>query len=120
MDEQSPFGLQVSADSHLGTEFQGGAVGFTLQNLPSGDYLVSAVVDTRGDFAATPAVFAMAPGAGSLVAGPSIARVGTTFTALVLTAATAMPPRPAFPLRGTASGAGQGPSVNRRGPGTAR
>jgi len=105
MDAQPPFGLPVSADFHLGTEFQGGAVGYALPNLPSGDYLVSAVVDTRGDFAATPAVFAMAPGAGSLVAAPSIASVGTTFTALDLSAATAMPPRPAFQLGGTASGA---------------
>src|SRR5256885_7718871 len=113
MDAQPPFGLAVSADFHLGTEFQGGAVGYALPNLPSGDYLVSAVVDTRRDFAATPAVFAMAPGAGRLGAAPSIASVGAKFTALDLTAATALPPRPAFPLRGAARGAGPGPPFHR-------
>ena len=105
MDAQPPFGLPVSADFHLGTEFQGGTVGYRLPNLPGGDYIVSAVVDARGDFATTPAVFAMAPGAGSLVAAPSIASVGATFASLSLTAAAAMPSRPSFQLAGTASGA---------------
>ena len=105
MEAQPPFGLPVSADFHHGTEFQGGKVGYRLPNLPGGDYIVSALVDTRGDFAATPAVFAMAPGAGVLLAAQSFASVGTTFASLDLTAAAAMPARPSFQLAGTASGA---------------
>src|SRR5204863_474062 len=41
---QPPFGAPLSADFHLGTEFQGGKVSYTLPNLPSGDYLVTAAV----------------------------------------------------------------------------
>jgi uncharacterized protein (DUF2141 family) len=103
-DAQPPFGLPVSADFHPGSEFQGGTVGYTLPNLPGGDYLVGAVVDTRGDFAMTPALFAMAPGEGSLVAA-SIASVGTTFASLDLTVAATMPPRPSFQLARSMSGA---------------
>ncbi|HYY52750.1 MAG TPA: hypothetical protein VE755_07755, partial [Myxococcales bacterium] len=84
---QPPFGAPLSADFHMGTEFQGGRVSFALPNLPTGDYLVTAVVDTRGDLAPSTAVFAMAPGAGDLVAS------------------SAMPLRPSFQLAGPSAGA---------------
>jgi hypothetical protein len=98
-----PFGSPLSADFHLGAEFAGGKVSFLLRDLPTGDYVVTAVADTRGDFAASPAVFAIAPGAGNLVATPASVHVGNTTAAVDLTAATALPQRPSFQL---ADGAG--------------
>jgi hypothetical protein len=92
-----PFGLPLSADFHARRDFQGGKVSYVLPNLPTGDYVVTAVVDTRGDFAPSPALFALAPGAGNLVSGPSPAQVGATTAPLDLTA-TAVPQRPSFEL----------------------
>jgi hypothetical protein len=102
---QPPFGAPLSADFHLGTEFQGGKVSYTLPNLPSGDYLVTAVVDTRGDFAPSAAVFAMAPGAGDLVAAPVSVTVGASLVTQDLLASAAMPLRPTFQLAGPSAGA---------------
>ncbi|HZR11376.1 MAG TPA: hypothetical protein VFA79_22520, partial [Myxococcales bacterium] len=93
-----PFGSPVSADFHLGAELAGGSVSYLLPNLPTGDYLVMAVADTRGDFAASPAFLALAPGAGDLVANPVAVHVGTGVAAANLTAATALPQRPSFQL----------------------
>ena len=102
---QPPFGAPLSADFHLGTEFQGGKVSYTLPNLPSGDYLVTAVVDTRGDFAPAAPVFAMAPGAGSLVAAPVTVTVGASVVSEDLLASAPMPPRPSFQLAAASAGA---------------
>jgi uncharacterized protein (DUF2141 family) len=94
-----PFGRPVSADFHLGSEVQAGIVGYVLPNLPPGDYVVTAVVDTRGDFATSPALFAMAPGIGNLVAGPAtVPSVGTSSVTSNLTADTVLPQRPSFEL----------------------
>jgi hypothetical protein len=94
-----PFGRPVSADVHLGAEFSGGAVGYLLPDLPTGDYVVTALADTRGDFAASPALFALAPGAGSLLASPQLVHVGTALVSGVNLAATsAAPQRPSFQL----------------------
>jgi uncharacterized protein (DUF2141 family) len=94
-----PFGQPVSADFHTGAEIQAGSVSYLLPNLPPGDYVVTAVVDTRGDFATSPAVFAMAPGAGNLVAGPAaVPPVGTSSVTANLTAGAVLPQRPSFEL----------------------
>ena len=94
-----PFGKPVSADFHLGAEFSGGAVGYVLPDLPTGDYLVVAVADTRGDFAASPALFALAPGAGTLLASPQTVHVGTALvTGVNLVAGSAAPARPSFQI----------------------
>ena len=93
-----PFGRPMSSDFHAGAEVQSGQIGYTLPNLPAGDYVVTAVVDTRGDFAASPALFALAPGAGNAVAGPSPVHVTTTLATVNLTPAAALPQRPSFEL----------------------
>jgi hypothetical protein len=93
-----PFGSPLSADFHLGAEFAGGAVSYLLPNLPTGDYLVMALADSRGDFAPSPAFLALAPGSGNLVAAPATVHVGTGAAAASLTAATALPQRPSFQL----------------------
>jgi hypothetical protein len=93
-----PFGMPVSADFHAGTELQAGAVNFVLPNLPAGSYLIAAVVDTRGDFAVSPAALAIAPGAGNLVASVAGVSVGSTVSALNLAASSALPQRPSFEL----------------------
>ncbi|HET7787373.1 MAG TPA: hypothetical protein VFL36_15495 [Myxococcales bacterium] len=94
-----PFGLPVSADFHLGAEFQAGKVDYVLPDLPAGDYVVTAIVDTRGDFAVSPGLFAIAPGAGSLVAAPQGKTVGTSLaTSTNLTAASTLPQRPSFQI----------------------
>ena len=98
---QPPFGAPVASDSHPGSEFQAGKVSYTLPNLPSGDYVVMAVVDTRGDFAPSAAVFAMAPGAGELVAAPVNVTVGTSLLTRDLVASSPMPLRPSFQLAGS-------------------
>jgi len=93
-----PFGRPLSAAFHTGAEFQGGSVSYVLPDLPAGEYVVTAVVDMRGDFAAWPALFALAPGAGNLVADASAVHVDTTFASLDLTPARALPQRPSFEL----------------------
>ncbi|HEY6912198.1 MAG TPA: hypothetical protein VI356_22655 [Myxococcales bacterium] len=100
-----PFGLPVSADFHLGAEFQSGKVNYVLPDLPAGDYVVTAIVDTRGDFAVSPGLFAIAPGAGSLAAPPqAVQGLTTSFrTNTNLTAASALPQRPSFQILDTGS-----------------
>lgn len=93
-----PFGRPVSADFHTGAEFQAGSLGYALPNLPAGEYVLTAMVDTRGDFATSPALFAMAPGTGNLVAGPATVPVGNSSVTTNLTAGTALPQRPSFEL----------------------
>ena len=92
-----PFGKPVSADFHLGAEFASGGVGYALPDLPTGDYVVVAVADTRGDFAASPALFALAPGGGTLLASPQTVHVGTApMSGINLAATSAAPTRPSF------------------------
>jgi len=93
-----PFGRPMSADFHTGSEFQGGSVRYTLPNLPTGDYVLTAVVDTRGDFAASPPLFALAPGAGNVVMAPASVHVGTSFVTSNLIATSPVPQRPSFEL----------------------
>jgi uncharacterized protein (DUF2141 family) len=93
-----PFGRPFSAAFHSGAEFQGGSVTYVLPDLPAGDYVVTAVVDMRGDFAAWPALFALAPGAGNLVVDASPVHVDTTFASLNLGPARVLPQRPSFEL----------------------
>ena len=94
-----PFGKPVSADFHLGAEFSAGAVGYVLPDVPTGDYVVVALADTRGDFAASPSLFALAPGAGTLLASPRTVHVDTTpATGIDLVAGSAAPSRPSFQL----------------------
>ena len=94
-----PFGKPLSADFHLGAEFSGGAVGYLLPDLPAGDYVVAAVADTRGDFAGSPSLFALAPGAGTLLASPQTVHIGNApVTGINLAATSAAPPRPSFQL----------------------
>src|SRR5205823_8201174 len=102
---QPPFGAPLSTDFHLGTEFQDGKVRYALQNLPSGDYLVTAVADTGGDFAPSVAVSAMAPGSGDLVSAPASVTVGSSVISHDVLASSAMPPRPSFHLAGSSAGA---------------
>jgi hypothetical protein len=94
-----PFGLPVSADFHLGPEFQSGKVNYVLPDLPADDYVVTAIVDMRGDFAVSPGLFAIAPGAGSLAAAPQSVHVTTALvTNTNLTAASTLPQRPSFQI----------------------
>ncbi len=93
-----PFGKPVSADVHLGSEFVSGAVNFVLPDLPTGDYVVTALADTRGDFAASPALFALAPGAGTLLAPPQPVHVDTGAATANLTTSVTAPQRPSFQL----------------------
>ena len=94
-----PFGQPVSADFHLGAEFQSGKVDYVLPDLPADDYVVTAIVDTRGDFAVSPGLFAIAPGAGSLAAAPQSVQVTTTLvTNTDLAAASTLPQRPSFQI----------------------
>jgi hypothetical protein len=61
--------------------------------------VVTAIVDTRGDFAVSPGLFAIAPGAGSLAAAPLGVHVTTSLvTNTNLTAASALPQRPSFQI----------------------
>ena len=89
-------GTPVSADYHPSAELQGGSVAFSLPNLIGGQsYFVAAVVDTRGDYAVSPTLYAAAPGEGTLVAFvPGPVAAGTS--GLSLSATTALPPRPSF------------------------
>jgi len=95
-----PFGSPVSADVHVAAEFSpSGAVNYLLPDLPTGDYVVMAVADTRGDFAASPALFALAPGAGTLLASPQSVHVDTApVTNVNLGATSAAPQRPSFQM----------------------
>ncbi len=93
-----PFGRPISAAFHTGAEFQGGSVSYVLPDLPAGEYAVTAVVDMRGDFAAWPALLALAPGAGNLMTDASTVRVDTTFVSLNLSPARVLPQRPSFEL----------------------
>jgi uncharacterized protein (DUF2141 family) len=97
-------GLPVSGDFHSAAEFANGSVQFKLLDLPLDSYIVTAVVDTRGDFALSPRLFAAAPGEGTVLAqhgglvtltdqAPVAAGIGITATA-----ATAVPARPSFVL----------------------
>ncbi|HUJ29475.1 MAG TPA: hypothetical protein VLW85_25820 [Myxococcales bacterium] len=96
VNAQPPFGSPASADVHLAAEFQSGKVTYAMPDLPTGDYVVLAIVDTRGDFAGTPAFLALAPGAGDLAAAPQVVHVGTAPVSVNLTAASPLPPRPSF------------------------
>ena len=93
-----PFGRPFSVAFHTGAEFQGGSVSYVLPDLPAGEYVVTAVVDMRGDFAAWPALFALAPGAGNLMTDASAVHVDTTFASLNLSPARVLPQRPSFEL----------------------
>jgi uncharacterized protein (DUF2141 family) len=93
-----PFARPLSAGFHIWPQLQGGTVSYFLPNLPSGNYVVTAVVDMRGDFAISPALFAIAPGAGNLVTNATSVPVGTTVVTANLTAGTALPQRPSFEL----------------------
>jgi hypothetical protein len=63
-------GVPVAADFHSFLEFTGGAAAYSLQNLaPDRSYYLTAVVDTRGDFALSPQLYAAAPGQGTIVGG---------------------------------------------------
>jgi uncharacterized protein (DUF2141 family) len=95
-------GTPVSADFHAAPEFAGGSVSFALPDLPLGNYIVAAVVDTRGDFAVSPQLFSAAPGEGTILAahaglvpltGAAPQAAGANITA---TAAGAVPARPSF------------------------
>ena len=97
-------GTPVSADFHPALEFAGGSVNFSLPDLPLGNYIVAAVVDTRDDFAVAPQLFAAAPGEGTILAahpglvtltGAAPQATGANITA---TAAGAVPARPSFVL----------------------
>ena len=77
-DPPPPLGTSASpasADLHLGAELVAGpaagtkTVAFALRALPKGDYYVTAVVDTRGDFALAPQLWGAAPGPGALAGG---------------------------------------------------
>ena len=91
-------GTPVSADYHSALELSSGSVAFSLPNLLGGQsYFVTAVVDTRGDYAVSPLLYAAAPGEGTLVAaapGPVLA--GTTGVTLDATRLPPLPPRPSF------------------------
>lgn len=105
-------GRPISAAVHLGSELVvDGAdkkIDFALRALPSGDYYVLGVADTRGDFALDPFLFAAAPGPGALAgghldAGGKLAKVTVVATTVaaqdVLAAAAApLPVRPSFVL----------------------
>jgi len=93
-----PFGRPFSVAFHTGAEFQGGSVSYVLPDLPDGEYVVTAVVDMRGDFAAWPPLLALAPGAGNMMTDASTVRVDTTFASLNLSAARVLPQRPSFEL----------------------
>jgi hypothetical protein len=93
-----PFGRPFSAAFHTGAEFQGGSVSYVLPDLPAGEYVVTAVVDMRGDFAAWPPLLALAPGAGNMMTDASSVRVDTTFASVNLSAARVLPQRPSFEL----------------------
>lgn len=100
-------GTPMSADYHSALEFSGGSVNYQLQNLPADrSYLVAAVVDTRGDFAVSPQLFAAAPGEGTVLGqhlglitlsgvGPAAGSVEVDAVASLAT----LPPRPSFVLR---------------------
>ena len=91
-----PFGAPLALDVHTGGELRNGSVAYGLRDLPAGDYVVSALADTRGDFALVPPPFALAPGAGSLVAEPVAVRVASSVVEADLTVTTTLPPRPSF------------------------
>jgi uncharacterized protein (DUF2141 family) len=93
-----PFGRPFSAAFHTGADFQGGSVSYVLPDLPAGEYVVTAVVDMRGDFAAWPPLFALAPGAGNLMTDASAVHVDTTFASVNLSPARVLPQRPSFEL----------------------
>src|SRR5882672_1562833 len=93
-----PFGRPFSATMHTGAEFRGGSVSYVLPDLPPGEYVVTAVVDMRGDFAAWPPLLALAPGAGNLMTDASKVRVDTTFASMNLSPARVLPQRPSFVL----------------------
>ena len=90
-------GTPVSADYHSGLELKSGSVNYVLPNLVAGQYVVTAVVDTRGDYAISPMLLAAAPGEGALVAGGVASITGSNATLnLTALAASALPPRPSF------------------------
>ena len=93
-----PFGRPLSAAFHTSAEFRSGSVSYVLPDLPAGEYVVTAVVDMRGDFAAWPELFALAPGAGNLVAEASLVRVDKTLASLNLSPTRVLPQRPSFEL----------------------
>ena len=104
-----PLGRPVSADVHELAEFAGAAPGamtvaYALPGLAAGSYLVTALVDTRGDFALAPQLLAAAPGEGTVLGGHgalvavATAPVPDIAVAAVASAATTLPPRPSFEL----------------------
>lgn len=96
-------GAPVSGDYHSALEFQNNAVQYTLPNLPATkSYIVTAVADTRGDFALSPQLFAAAPGEGTLAgkfAGlVTLSSAAPQATGIDVTAAASLPARPSFTI----------------------
>jgi hypothetical protein len=101
-------GTPVAADFHSFLEFSNGAVGYSLQNLAADrSYLVTAVVDTRGDFALSPQIYAAAPGAGTLVGGHlaggvlapvTLSAAAPAASGVLVVAGAALPARPSFQI----------------------
>jgi hypothetical protein len=107
-----PFGRPLSADVHFAAEFSGASVSYALPNLPTGDYVVVAIADTRGDFAVSPALFALAPGAGTLLGSPQTVHVGTAVASANLAATSPAPVRPSFQVLDFPGGTLQTADVN--------
>ena len=117
-DPPPPLGTSASpasADLHLGADLVAGQVAgtkmvnFALRALPKGDYYVTAVVDTRGDFALAPQLWGAAPGPGALAGGvlnalhSQLARVtvdsaAVTGVSALASAASPLPARPSFAI----------------------
>ncbi len=102
-------GTPVSADFHVQAEQAAdGTIPYTLRGLtPGHSYLVTTLVDTRGDFALDPQIFAAAPGQGSLAGGhldatntrlDAVAVGATPVTGIDVIAGQVLPPRPSFVL----------------------
>jgi uncharacterized protein (DUF2141 family) len=97
-------GTPVSADFHSALELVSGSVAFSLPDLPLASYIVTAVVDTRGDFAISPQLFSAAPGEGTVLAAHAglvtltDAAPQATGASIAATAAGAVPARPSFVL----------------------
>ncbi|MBS2021735.1 MAG: hypothetical protein JST92_04955, partial [Deltaproteobacteria bacterium] len=105
-------GKPVSADVHFGAEMaiSGGdkTLSYTLKALPAGSYYVEAVIDTRGDYALDPFLFAAAPGPGSIagahldasfhLAPITVAAAPVTGQDVTALASQQLPARPAFQL----------------------
>ena len=104
-------GKPVSVDAHQGLELQsapgGLSVAYALRGLvPGNSYYLTTVIDTRGDFALDPQLFAAAPGPGAIVGGhvdatQQLAQVTAASPAtpqIAVIAGSALPARPSFVL----------------------